>query len=200
MITGHGLPEKPGADPTNSYALDPQGRYLLAAHHCFSPHQGPRPEGEQVSLLVVHNITLPAGLFGAPFIHQLFLGCVQPQLPGLEEVVGLEVSAHLLIRRDGSMVQYVPFDRRAWHAGVSEFEGRSGCNDFSIGIELEGGDHIPYENAQYQALAGVTKSLMEQYPMLTRSRIAGHSDIAPGRKTDPGPAFDWDDFYRLLDD
>ncbi|GAA4900380.1 1,6-anhydro-N-acetylmuramyl-L-alanine amidase AmpD [Ferrimonas pelagia] len=180
--------------------LEPQGRWLRSAQHCFSPFQGPRPQGTAISLLVIHNITLPPGLFGAPYIQQLFLGCVQPDTPALREVQGLAVSAHLLIRRDGQIIQFVPFDRRAWHAGVSAFDGRSSCNDYSIGIELEGCDHIPYENAQYQALVGVTQALMRQYPLITRTRITGHCDIAPTRKTDPGPAFDWDHFFRLMDD
>ena len=180
--------------------LEPNGRWLSDAVHCFCPFQGPRPEGEAISLLVIHNITLPPGLFGAPYIHQLFTGCVQTDYPALEEVKDLQVSAHLLIRRDGQVIQYVPFDRRAWHAGVSCFDGRSGCNDFSIGIEMEGCDHIPYENAQYQSLVRVTQALMEQYPLITRARIVGHCDIAPERKTDPGPAFDWGLYFRLMDD
>lgn len=179
--------------------LEPGGRWLDQAHHCFSPFQGPRPDPAEISLLVIHNITLPPGLFGAPYIQQLFLGCVQADYPDLEAVQGLQVSAHLLIRRDGSLVQFVPFDRRAWHAGVSEFEGRPGCNDYSIGIELEGTDHTPYNLLQYQALVSVTRALIRQYPLLTRDRITGHCDIAPGRKTDPGPAFDWSLFHALLE-
>ncbi|WP_261389328.1 1,6-anhydro-N-acetylmuramyl-L-alanine amidase AmpD [Ferrimonas balearica] len=180
-------------------ALEPKGRWLEQAHHCFSPFQGPRPDPADISLLVIHNITLPPGQFGAPYIQQLFLGCLQPDHPSLVALAGLEVSAHLLIRRDGSLVQFVPFDRRAWHAGVSVFEGRAGCNDYSIGIELEGGDHIPYNDEQYQSLAGVTRALFRQYPLLTPDRIAGHCDIAPDRKTDPGPAFDWARYRSLLD-
>ncbi len=181
------------------FELEPRGRWLKEAHHCFSPFQGARPAGMAIDALVIHNITLPPGLFGAPYIGQLFLGCVQPDFPVLGEVQGLEVSAHLLIRRDGSLVQYVPFDRRAWHAGRSEYGGRRNWNDFSIGIELEGCDHTPYENSQYQSLIGVTRALMRAYPAISRARILGHCDIAPGRKTDPGPAFDWDTYFHQLE-
>ncbi|ADN74581.1 N-acetylmuramyl-L-alanine amidase, negative regulator of AmpC, AmpD [Ferrimonas balearica DSM 9799] len=182
-----------------SYTLEPAGRWLEQGTHCFSPFQGPRPDAGDISLLVIHNITLPPGLFGAPYIQQLFLGCVQADFAPLCEVQGLQVSAHLLIRRDGSVVQFVPFDRRAWHAGVSEFDGRPACNDYSIGIELEGTDYTPYNLVQYQALVSVTRALLRQYPLLTKDRVTGHSDIAPGRKTDPGPAFDWSLFHALLD-
>ncbi|GIU16567.1 N-acetyl-anhydromuranmyl-L-alanine amidase [Shewanella sp. MBTL60-112-B2] len=141
---------------------------------------------------MIHNISLPAGCFGQPYIDQLFQGCLDIEADAsFKELQGLEVSAHFLIRRDGELVQYVSCDDRAWHAGVSEFDGRSNCNDFAIGIELEGTDSITYSDAQYQMLMELTKSLMAHYPDITPTRITGHSDIAPGRKTDPGNGFDW---------
>lgn len=165
-----------------------------------SPHHDDRPQGETISLLVVHNISLPPGEFGHRYIDDLFMGCLDCAAdPYFKDLEGLRVSAHCLIRRDGEVVQFVPFEKRAWHAGVSVFEGRARCNDFSIGIELEGTDHEAYTKVQYQQLAELTKTLLQQYPGITRERIVGHSDIAPGRKTDPGPAFNWNYFYNLLD-
>lgn len=156
-----------------------------------SPHCNPRPGGE-ISLLVVHGISLPPGEFGGPWIDDLFMGRLDPMAhPFFASIAGLQVSAHCLIRRDGEVVQYVPFTLRAWHAGVSSFQGRSACNDFSIGIELEGTDEGGYTEAQYQQLAHLARLLMRVYPAITPQRIVGHCDIAPGRKTDPGPAFDW---------
>lgn len=163
-----------------------------------SPHFDERPEGEEPSLLVVHNISLPPGEFGGPYIDQLFTGTLQAEEhPFFAEIQHLRVSAHCLIRRDGQIVQYVPFDKRAWHAGVSSFEGRERCNDFSIGIELEGTDTLPFTGAQYQALTAISVLLLRHYP-ITPQRITGHSDIAPGRKTDPGPAFCWEAYQRQL--
>ncbi|WP_220763582.1 MULTISPECIES: 1,6-anhydro-N-acetylmuramyl-L-alanine amidase AmpD [unclassified Shewanella] len=165
--------------------------WVVQARWCQSPHFNIRPLDE-VSLLVIHNISLPAGCFGQPYIDQLFQGCLDIEADAsFKELQGLEVSAHFLIRRDGELVQYVSCDDRAWHAGVSEFDGRSNCNDFAIGIELEGTDSITYSDAQYQMLMELTKSLMAHYPDITPTRITGHSDIAPGRKTDPGNGFDW---------
>ncbi|ACA84617.1 1,6-anhydro-N-acetylmuramyl-L-alanine amidase AmpD [Shewanella woodyi] len=158
---------------------------------CLSPHFNARPKGE-VSLLVIHNISLPAGCFGTPYVDQLFQGCLDLEADiSFGELKGLEVSAHFMIRRDGEIVQYVSCDERAWHAGVSEFQGRQGCNDFAIGIELEGTDLIAYSELQYQALLRLTLALFNAYPMLNMDRLVGHSDIAPGRKTDPGDSFDW---------
>ncbi len=146
----------------------------------------------------MHNISLPPGQFGGPWIDALFTGTLDPDAdPFFAEIVHLRVSAHCLIRRDGEIVQYVPFDKRAWHAGVSCYEGRERCNDFSIGIELEGTDTLPYTDAQYQQLAAVTHTLIAHYPAMA-DHMTGHSDIAPGRKTDPGPAFDWATFRALL--
>lgn len=172
--------------------------WLSGARHLPSPHQNERPNGE-VSLLVVHGISLPPGEFGGPWIDDLFLGRLDPQAhPYFAEIAALQVSAHCLIRRDGEVVQYVSFDARAWHAGVSSFAGRSACNDFAVGIELEGTDSSGYTKEQYLSLAAVTRTLLDHYPQLTPERIVGHSDIAPGRKTDPGEGFDWPLYRRLL--
>ncbi len=172
--------------------------WLDAAWHQFSPHQNPRPEDE-VSLLVIHGISLPPGEFGGPWIDDLFSGRLDPQAhPYFATIAGLQVSAHCLIRRDGELVQYVPFSARAWHAGVSSYAGRLACNDFSIGIELEGTDDSGYTPEQYKTLVAVTQVLLQHYPDLTPERIVGHSDIAPGRKTDPGAGFDWAYFRQLL--
>ena len=165
---------------------------LDAAQLRLSPNCDARPAGQEIDLLVLHGISLPPGEFGGPWIGALFtntLDCAAH--PYFSQLVGTRVSAHLLIRRDGALIQYVPFHDRAWHAGESCFEGRERCNDFAIGIELEGADDTPYSDAQYQALAQVIPALMAAYPRITPPRVVGHSDIAPGRKTDPGPAFDW---------
>lgn len=169
--------------------------WLVSARHLCSPHQNPRPEDE-VSLLVIHGISLPPGEFGGPWIDDLFMGRLDAQAhPYFASIAGLQVSAHCLIRRDGELVQYVPFSARAWHAGVSSYAERSACNDFSIGIELEGTDDSCYTPEQYKTLVAVTQVLLQHYPDLTPERIVGHSDIAPGRKTDPGAGFDWA-YYR----
>ncbi|WP_105169206.1 1,6-anhydro-N-acetylmuramyl-L-alanine amidase AmpD [Pseudoalteromonas sp. T1lg23B] len=159
-----------------------------------------RPEHETISLLVIHNISLPAGEFGTAYVDDLFCGTLDCNAhPSFCDLTGLEVSAHCFIRRDGQVLQYVPFNKRAWHAGISSFEGRQRCNDFSIGIELEGTDNTPYSEAQYQQLVAVTKELMAAYPAISKQRIVGHCDIAPGRKTDPGPAFQWSEFFHQLE-
>ncbi|MGF1865615.1 1,6-anhydro-N-acetylmuramyl-L-alanine amidase AmpD [Enterovibrio norvegicus] len=164
-----------------------------------SPHCNERPECNDVSLLVIHNISLPPGEFGGPYITQFFQGELTSKAhPFFDEIRGMQVSAHCLIRRDGSVIQFVPFDKRAWHAGVSCFEGREQCNDFSIGIELEGTDDLPYTDAQYQTLGAVTDAIIQAYPAINMSRIAGHDEIAPGRKTDPGHAFNWSKFRALV--
>ena len=164
-----------------------------------SPFFNQRPDDAQINLLVIHCISLPEGQFGTPYIKDLFTGqldcCADASFACLE---GLEVSAHCVIRRDGSIEQYVPFKERAWHAGVSSFKGVEGCNDFSIGIELEGTDCSAYTECQYKALAAVTKKIQSQYPLITQDRIVGHSDIAPGRKTDPGTGFDWQKYLSAL--
>lgn len=152
-----------------------------------------------VDLLVIHNISLPAGEFGGDYVEQLFTNCLDcTRHPSFDQLQGVEVSAHLFIDRGGEVTQFVAFDQRAWHAGVSSYCHRDNCNDFSIGIELEGSDDCPYTGRQYQVLAEVTSGLLEHYPSLRADRIVGHSDIAPGRKTDPGPAFDWQHYHRAL--
>ena len=171
---------------------------IQAVRQCPSPNCNDRPCGE-ISLLVIHNISLPPGQFGGGHIEALFSNQLDSAAdPYFAEIEGLEVSAHLLIDREGCITQFVPFNRRAWHAGRSCFDGRDACNDFSIGIELEGTDDTPYTDAQYQVLSAVTQALMATYPQLNRDRITGHSEIAPGRKSDPGPAFDWDRFLEAL--
>jgi len=150
-------------------------------------------------LIVIHGISLPPGQFGGPYIDQLFTGRLDPSThPYFRNLEGLRVSSHLLIRRTGEVVQYVPLERRAWHAGKSRYRGRERCNDFSVGIELEGTDDRPYTTAQYRRLATVVRVLRRGVPSLARAPLVGHSDVAPGRKTDPGPAFDWPRLRRLL--
>ncbi len=165
-----------------------------------SPNHDERPPDCLPELIVVHGISLPAGEFGGPWIDALFTNRLDPAAhPSFEAIAGLRVSSHLLVRRDGTLVQYVPLNRRAWHAGESRYCGRERCNDFSIGIELEGTDELPYEAAQYEALARIVRALRRAWPSLRRAAVVGHSDIAPGRKTDPGPAFDWGRLAGLLE-
>ncbi len=179
------------------YSID--SGWLIPVRHCLSPNHDERPAGCGIDLLVIHGISLPPGEFGGPWIDALFCNALDPAAhPYFREVAGLRVSAHVLIRRDGEVVQYVPFERRAWHAGQSCFTGRERCNDFSIGIELEGCDYQPYTEVQYTRLAAVTRALLVAYPALNAEHIIGHSDIAPGRKTDPGPSFDWQRYRALL--
>ena len=173
--------------------------WLPAARRVVSPNADARPPGAAVDLLVIHCISLPPGEFGGDWIDALFtnrLDCdAHPYFDGLR---GLRVSSHLLIRRDGELVQYVSLHRRAWHAGVSSWQGRERCNDYSIGIELEGDEETPFTDSQYRRLVAVTRMLQVALPRLVRERIVGHSDIAPGRKTDPGPAFDWTRYLSAL--
>lgn len=169
---------------------------LDAASFVPSPNCDDRPPGTAVELLVVHAISLPPGEFGGPGIVELFANRLDPQAhPYYREIAGLRVSAHFLVRRDGGLIQFVPCARRAWHAGVSNWCARERCNDFSVGIELEGTDDGPFEPVQYERLAALTRALRERYPI---AGIVGHSDIAPGRKTDPGPGFDWTRYRALL--
>lgn len=176
-----------------------QHGFVQSALQRTSPHCDDRPSPQDISLLVIHGISLPAGEFGGPYIDQLFMGTLDPKAhPSFASLRGLKVSAHLLIRREGAIIQYVSFDKRSWHAGVSTFIGRAHCNDFSIGIELEGTDLIPYTDAQYKSLIEVTRALQAHYPAITHDRITGHDTIAPERKTDPGPAFDWPRFLEGL--
>jgi N-acetyl-anhydromuramoyl-L-alanine amidase len=180
--------------------IEPATGLLAGVRQVLSPHFDARPKGVPPELIVVHGISLPAGEFGGPWIDRLFAGDLPPDAhPSFRDTATLRVSAHAVIRRDGSVTQYVPFGMRAWHAGHSQYQGRSGCNDFSIGIELEGTDEVPYMDAQYESLAALVRALLVTYPTLAAERIAGHSDIAPGRKTDPGPAFEWPRWRRMLD-
>ena len=157
-----------------------------------SPNCDDRPQGVVPELLVIHGISLPPGEFGGPWIDRLFTNSLPKDVhPYFTEVADLKVSSHLLIRRQGELVQYVSFNKRAWHAGQSCFQGRECCNDFSIGIELEGSDELAYTEIQYTKLNQLVAVLLSTYPSLSADRIVGHSDIAPGRKTDPGVAFDW---------
>lgn len=164
-----------------------------------SPNCDDRPPGLEVNLIVIHSISLPPGEFGGPWIEDLFLNRLDPEShPYFRNIASLKVSAHLLIRRDGTTVQFVPFARRAWHAGVSCFGNRTCCNDFSIGIELEGSDDTEFTAEQYRQLATVTRQIQTAFPAISDDRIVGHCDIAPGRKTDPGPFFDWTRYRKLL--
>jgi N-acetyl-anhydromuramoyl-L-alanine amidase len=173
------------------FHVDRASGLLAAARQVASPNQDARPGGARPELIVIHCISLPPGEFGGPWIDRLFTNRLDPSLhPYFEEIAALRVSAHLLIRRDGELVQYVPFHRRAWHAGESHWCGRARCNDFSIGIELEGTDDGAYTTAQYRRLAASIRALCRAYPTLSPARLAGHSEIAPGRKSDPGPGFD----------
>ena len=179
------------------YAISHGAGVIRPATQCPSPNQDDRPQAMEPELIIIHSISLPPGKFGGPEIQQLFTNCLDCDAhPYFDALRDLEVSAHLLIRRNGDIIQFVPFGRRAWHAGQSHFRGRSRCNDFSIGIELEGDDETPYSDAQYLHLAGVIRALFKRYPAITARHIAGHCDVAPGRKTDPGPVFDW---LRLYD-
>jgi len=173
-------------------AVDAGTGLLTGVRHVPSPNCDDRPPGMLPDLIVVHGISLPPGEYGGPWIDRLFTNSLPHEAhPYFETVAGLRVSSHLLIRRDGAVVQYVPLHRRAWHAGASSWQGRERCNDFSIGIEVEGSDHETYDSTQYAMLARVITLLCRSYPTLSLDRVVGHSDIAPGRKTDPGPAFDW---------
>ncbi len=172
-----------------------------AAKQISSPFYNERPADAQISLLVIHCISLPEGVYGGKAVEQLFSGCLDcSEDTSFADLQGLEVSAHCVIRRDGQVEQYVPFLKRAWHAGLSSFSGIENCNNYSIGIELEGTDNSAYTKAQYLALAAVTVQIQQCYPEITTKRITGHSEIAPGRKTDPGTQFDWSYYFQLLAD
>ena len=166
--------------------------WLLGARWLPSPNCNARPDKNDISLIVIHGISLPPGQFGGPYIDQLFANQLDPKGHAyFQQIAHLQVSSHLLITRQGEVRQYVGFDQRAWHAGRSQFNGRDNCNDFSIGIELEGTDDLPYTDAQYQSLLAVLPPLQQAYPLTRQQPVVGHSDIAPGRKTDPGDGFDW---------
>lgn len=193
----HMTVRSPGA--LRASAVDRNTGLLDGVRYVPSPNCDERPPGAQPELIVIHGISLPPDEYGGPWIDRLFTNTLPADAhPYFKEVAALRVSAHLLIRRDGECVQYVPLHLRAWHAGRSQYCGRERCNDFSIGIELEGSDQVPYEPAQYASLAKLIVELCVAYPTLSAERLVGHSDIAPGRKTDPGPAFDWPRLRALL--
>lgn len=172
--------------------IDVTGNRLLDAQQVPSPNCDERPDGDDISLIVIHGISLPPGEYGGAWIDDLFTNRLDPDAhPYFPGIAHLRVSSHVLIRRDGGVVQYVPFRKRAWHAGESCYQGRNCCNDYSIGIELEGQDDEPYSPQQYDQLAAIIQILARTFPGISSDRIRGHSDIAPGRKTDPGAAFDW---------
>ena len=178
--------------------ISPDG-WLSRAIHCPSPNFNQRPLAGDIDLLVIHNISLPPGQFGSGYVQAFFSNRLDiNQHPYFQTIADLKVSAHLLIERDGTITQFVAFSQRAWHAGASSFRGRDNCNDNSIGIELEGCDDIAYTDEQYETLVSVTRELFNTYPAMSRDRVVGHSDIAPGRKTDPGPSFDWARYRQML--
>ncbi len=179
--------------------IDAASGWLHGVARVESPNRDARPPGTRPDLIVVHGISLPPGEFGGDWIDRLFTNTLPAGAhPYFAEIASLRVSAHVCVRRDGTPTQYVSFAERAWHAGRSSYCGREACNDFSIGIELEGEDTRPYDPRQYRALAELVAALCRRYPSLSPARVVGHSDIAPGRKTDPGPAFDWPQARRLI--
>jgi AmpD protein len=179
--------------------IDRATGWLEGVRRVESPNFDARPPATNLDLIVVHGISLPPGRFGGGWIDRLFCNDLPADAdPYFATIQGLEVSTHVLIDRGGNVTQYVSFLDRAWHAGRSSHCGRTACNDFSVGIELEGADDVPYEDAQYVALAEVIWALRRAYPTLSHAAVVGHSDIAPGRKTDPGPSFDWRKLRALL--
>jgi N-acetyl-anhydromuramoyl-L-alanine amidase len=185
-------------DPCPDLSIQADG-WLTAVKRCPSPNFNARPDPDDISLLVIHNISLPPDQFGGGYVQQFFCNQLPADAhPYFATIAILQVSAHVLIDRSGGITQFVSFFDRAWHAGQSQFAGRSDCNDYSLGIELEGADHMPYTAPQYRVLAQLTQVLLATFPRLNRDRIVGHNQIAPERKTDPGPAFDWAYYFNLL--
>lgn len=183
-----------------SGVCDKQG-WLIKAKHCPSPNFDARPDIEDISLLIIHSISLPPGSYGNHFVDDFFsnkLDCYQH--PYFQKIKDLKVSSHFFISRLGEITQYVSVYDRAWHAGASSFDGRENCNDYSIGIELEGLEGCPFEELQYKVLGKLCRALQQQFPDIKRHRICGHSDVAPGRKFDPGSGFDWEYFFSCLND
>ena len=179
------------------FTVNAETGLIEPATQCPSPNRDARPQGCRPEMIVLHGISLPPGDFGGPYIERLFTNRLDwDEHPYFSEIRDIEVSSHLLIRRDGELVQFVPLSERAWHAGESSFRGRGRCNDHAIGIELEGTDDTVYEDAQYEVLVEAIAAIRKVYANISAREIAGHCDIAPGRKTDPGPAFDW---LRLYD-
>lgn len=193
------MSEPPSSVAKSAWFVDEAHLLQPAARRIVSPHYDERPDPDDIGLIVIHNISLPPGEFGGPWIDALFLGRLDETAhPYFREIASLRVSAHVCVFRDGAVTQYVPFDRRAWHAGASHWQGRERCNDFSVGIELEGSDEVPFAPVQYTRLVQVLRALFARYPRLDSRKMTGHSDIAPGRKTDPGPHFDWNHLHALL--
>lgn len=185
------------ARPAESTGRGWIGGWLSSARACPSPNYGPRPAGARIDLIVLHSISLPPGEYGGPAVEQLFTNQLDWDAhPYFGQIRGMEVSTHFFVRRDGEVVQFVDADARAWHAGASHWRGRPNCNDDSIGIELEGLEGDSFEDAQYDALAGLCRHIAQRYPV---AHIAGHEHIAPGRKQDPGPGFHWPRLQRQLD-
>lgn len=179
--------------------VNPGSGLLEGVRYQPSPNFDDRPPGGMIDVLVIHAISLPPGEYAGPDVERLFCNNLDFSChPFYRKIDGLTVSAHLLIRRTGEVIQFVPFQKRAWHAGVSEFAGRTRVNDFSVGIELEGSDIGPFEEPQYHSLEAVTRALRTAYPAITPQHVVGHSEIAPGRKTDPGPYFNWARYRRTL--
>lgn len=178
---------------------DPRSGFVTGARQCISPNQDERPDGVTVDVLVIHAISLPPDTFGGEHITRLFTNSLDPdEHPCFREISELRVSAHFLVERSGDLVQFVSTRNRAWHAGVSSFRGRERVNDFSLGIELEGCDSKPFMTRQYDTLISLTRCLMAAYPSITAGNIVGHSDISPGRKTDPGPCFSWSEYLGKI--
>jgi len=191
----------PELNVTSEYTVNPDTGLISPARQHLSPNRDLRPEGATLDMVVIHGISLPPGEFGGGEIEALFLNTLNWDAhPYFDEIRGMQVSAHLLIRRDGELVQFVPFTERAWHAGESSFRGRACCNDFSVGIELEGDDETPYDERQYAVLPAVLRAVTAAYPQITAGEIAGHCDVSPGRKSDPGTAFDWPRLYDALEE
>jgi AmpD protein len=179
--------------------IDVESGLMQGVRQVASPNRDLRPPGVEADLIVVHGISLPPGEYGGPWIERLFTNTLPAEVhPYFAEVCSLRVSSHVVVGRDGGVTQYVKFSERAWHAGKSIYQGREACNDFSVGIELEGTDTSPYEASQYNVLAEVVAALCAAYPRLSADRLVGHNEISPGRKTDPGPAFDWPRARRLI--
>lgn len=173
--------------------------WLHGVRHLPSPHCNERPAGVAVDLLVIHNISLPPNEFGGAYIDAFFCNTLDCDVhPFFDQLRNLRVSAHFFIDRNGEVTQYVSLDQRAWHAGVSQWSGRENCNDFSVGIELEGTDIVPYTDIQYTALQTLTQQIVQYFPCISAERVVGHNDIAPDRKTDPGESFDWPRFRQGL--
>ena len=181
------------------YSINIETGLIDDVEYHASPNFNERPDPADINAIIIHGISLPPGEFGGPWIEALFQNRIQgDEHAYFERLKGMQVSSHLVIRRDGQIIQYVPLNKRAWHAGVSSLHGRENCNDFSIGIELEGTDTIPYEAAQYDSLAAVVRSMLKHYPAIKKESIVGHCDIAPGRKTDPGQVFEWERFFAEI--